>query len=177
MDKVVETIARLKDITINERELINDWILITYDIPVTEEGKIARSKFLKNAPKIGAMMHSRSVYLMPNTQQSQLAAVELSATVGGEVYVWTSKVEDNKAKKITKFYDESIIKQINYLLNRIQKEEQLTLNGKHGMADRMQRKSANLYKQLLFAAAQRGVSKEVVNKLALIEAKLFGTLE
>jgi len=41
--KTAETIARLRDVTINERELVDDVILITYDIPVTEEGKEARS--------------------------------------------------------------------------------------------------------------------------------------
>ncbi len=172
--KVAQTIAKIKDVKINQRELVDEWLLITYDIPVTEEGKIARGKFLKTAPRIGAMMHSRSVYLMPNTTQAQLAAVELSATVGGEVYIWTSKVEGIQAQQITNFYDRKIAEQIDHIEDRIKKHDQLVLNEKYGMADRMKRKSANLYTQLLFAVAQRGASPEVIQKLTNLENKLIG---
>jgi len=170
--KTAEAVARLRDVTINQRELVDEWLLITYDIPVTEEGKIARSKFLKNAPKIGAMMHSRSVYLMPNTSQAQLAAVDLSATVGGEVYVWTSRLEGDRAKQVTAFYDRKIQEEIIHLKERLQKEESLILQEKFGMADRMHRKTANLYRQLLFAVAQRGAGPNVIQELTTIENKL-----
>lgn len=170
--RTAEAVARLRDVTINQRELVDEWLLITYDIPVTDEGKIARAKFLKNAPRIGAMMHSRSVYLMPNTNQAQMAAVDLSATVGGEVYIWTSKVEGEQAKQITAFYDRRIKEEIDHLNERIQKEETLILTEKYGMADRMHRKTANLYRQLLFAVAQRGSTPEVIKDLTTIENKL-----
>jgi hypothetical protein len=172
--KIAKTFAKLQDIKINPRELVDEWILITYDIPVTENGKEARAKFLKMAPKIGALMHSRSVYLMPNTQQSQLAAVELSKTVGGEVYIWTSKAGEEQTKQITAFYDSRIETEIEHLEERLDKEAKLTLDEKYGMAERMHRKTFNLFSQLLFAVAQRGASPEVIQKLTNIENTLKG---
>lgn len=171
--KTAKAIARLKDIQINTCELIDDWILLTYDLPVNEEGNKARGKFLKLAPKIGAMMHSRSVYLMPATSQAQVAAVELSGVANGEVYIFTSKVDEKMAKSLTNFYDNKIGEQITEIEGRIQKMEQLILNEKFGMAERMRKKSTNLYAQLLFAAAQRGVGTEVYQKLSNIEQKLI----
>ena len=170
--QVVETFAKLQGVKLNARELVDEWILITYDIPVTEAGKEARQKFLKNAPRIGAMMHSRSVYLMPNTQQAQLSAVELSKTVGGEVYIWTSKVDKEFAVQITSFYDQKIKEQIETIQERILKEEVLVKDEKFGMADRMHRKTANLFTQLCFVVAQRGATSQVLQSLTKIESIL-----
>ena len=167
--KIAETFAKLQGIEINARELVNEWVLITYDIPVSDAGKIARAKFLKTAPKIGAMMHSRSVYLMPNTTQAQLAAVELSKTVGGEVYIWTSKVEGEQAVSITGFYDRRIREEIEKLDDRLIKEDVLVKEQKFGMADRMHRKSVSLFAQLCFTVAQRGATPDVIQKLMRIE--------
>ena len=114
-------------------------------------------------------MHSRSVYLMPNTQQAQLSAVELSKTVGGEVYIWTSKVEGDFAVKLTSFYDKKIQEQVETIEDRILKEEILVKDEKFGMADRMHRKTANLFTQLCFTVAQRGATSEVLQKLTKIE--------
>lgn len=172
--KIAETFAKLQGVEIHTRELVDEWILITYDIPVTEAGKIARAKFLDMAPRIGAMMHSRSVYLMPNTQQAQLVAVELSKTVGGQVYLWTSKMEGDKAIEITRFYDNRLNEEITNIEDRMEKEALLIKEEKLGMADRMHRKTANLFNQILFASAQRGATPEVIQKLTTIEIKLYG---
>lgn len=170
---VAKALAKMKDIQINSRELIDEWVLITYDIPVTEDGNKARSNFLKLAPKIGAIMHSRSVYLMPNTKQAQAAAVELSATIGGDVYIWTSKVDEQQAKQITSLYDKKISEKVEHLYDRIKKENELILNEKFGMADRMHRKSVNLFHQLLFSAIQRGINANTHKKLVDLESKLY----
>ena len=170
--KIAETFAKLQGIEINARELVDEWLLITYDIPVTPEGMIARGKFLKIAPKIGAMMHSRSVYLMPNTQQAQLAAVELSKTVGGEVFIWTSKLQGDQAVQVTNFYDRRIKEEIEKIDVRLVKEEDLTKDDKFGMADRMHRKTQSLFSQLCFTVAQRGATPEVIRKLMKIENTL-----
>lgn len=173
----LEAVARLAEIKINTRELVDEWVLITYDIPVTEAGKIARSKFLKTAPKIGAMMHSRSVYLIPNTSQAQAAALDLASTVGGEVYIWTSRMDEDQAKQVTSFYDNKINDAIENIIDRLGKQNELLLPDaegrvKTGMAERMKRKTMNLYKQLLFTAAQRGVNAKVLTRLANIEKQL-----
>ena len=112
---------------------------------------------------------------MPNTSQAQIAAVELSSTVGGEVYIWTSKLEGPQAKAVTNFYDHKIQVEIERIENRIRKMDQLTLSGKHGMSDRMRKKSGNLYTQLLFAVAQRGANPKIIQALTNLENRLIGT--
>lgn len=172
--KIAQTFAKLQGVEIHAKELVDEWLLITYDIPVTEEGKIARAEFLDLAPRIGAMMHSRSVYLMPNTQQAQLASVKLSKIAGGKVYIWTSKMEGEKAVEITRFYDRRIDEEIKNIEDRMDKEDELIKSEKLGMADRMHRKTVNLFNQVLFAAAQRGATPETIKKLTTIECKLYG---
>ena len=172
--KIAESFAKLQGVEIKSRELVEEWILITYDIPVTEEGNEARLKFLKQAPRIGAMMHSRSVYLMPNTQQAQLASVELSKINGAEVYLWTAKVEGEQAVQITDFYDTKIQEQIDTINRRIVQEDALIADEKFGMADRMHRKTANLFSQSCFTVAQRGATAKIIEKLTKIENKLTG---
>ena len=173
--KIAESFAKLQGVKINTQELIEEWILISYDIPVTDEGNKARLNFLKTAPRIGAMMHSRSVYLMPNTQQAQLASVELSKIEGAEVYIWTAKATGVKqAEQITNFYDKKIQEQIDTLNKRIEQEDNLIEEQKEGMADRMHRKTANLFNQVCFTVAQRGATAQVIEKLTKIEHKLTG---
>lgn len=169
--RTAETLARLQGIKINEREIVDNWILITYDLPGTEEGNKARGKFLKEAPKFGAVMHSRSVYLMPLTDEAQIAAVNLSKVKAGTVFVWTSKVDPDQAQTLTKFYDIKLKMQIEIIQNRIKKMEKLELDSKEGLANRMKIKTARLFNQLLFAVAQRG-SVEVFNDLLNLEKQL-----
>ena len=169
--RTAETLARLQGIKINEREIVDNWILITYDLPGTEEGNKARGKFLKEAPRFGAVMHSRSVYLMPLTDEAQIAAVNLSKVKAGLVYVWTSKVDPEQAQTLTKFYDVKLKMQIEFIQNRIKKMEKLELDGKDGLANRMKIKTTRLFNQLLFAVAQRG-SSEVFNDLLNLEKQL-----
>ena len=156
------------------RGLLNEWILITYDIPATEKGKAARQKFLKTALKIGAVMHSRSVYLMPNTREARLSAAELSKIIGAKVCIWPSKVEEKFAVQITSFYDKKIQEQIETIEDRIVKEEVLVKDEKFGMADRMHRKTANLLAQLWFTVEQRGAPGQVIKKINQIENTFNG---
>jgi hypothetical protein len=175
---LAKAIAKLQGVEIQTRELVDEWLLITYDIPVSEEGNKARFKFLKLAPTIGAVMHSRSVYLMPNTQQAQLAGVELSKTVGGEVYMWCSKVVGGMSNEdVTRFYDRKINEQIDHIVERMEAENLLITEQKFGMADRMHRKTVNLFNQVLFSCVQRGSGADTIQRLALIEMKLFGESE
>ena len=170
--RTAEALARLQGIKINEREMVDNWILITYDLPGTEEGNKARGTFLKEAPKFGAVMHSRSVYLMPLTDEAQIAAVNLSKVKAGTVYVWTSKVDPEQAQSLTKFYDNKLKIQIELIKTRIKKMEKLELDEKFGLANRMKMKTTKLFNHLLFAVAQRG-SAEVFNDLLNLEKQLI----
>ena len=172
--KIAESFGKLQGIKIQSKELVNDWLLITYDLPVDEKGSEARAKFLKLAPRIGAKMHSRSVYLMPNTQQAQLAAVDLSKTLGGCVWIWTGVPFGEKAEEVTKFYDEEIEGDLTHLSERLEKEGELIKEEKFGMADRMHRKTTELFMQTLFAMTQRGSHPDTVKKMVTIYNKLLG---
>lgn len=100
----IETIARLTGTEIECRDLINKWLLITYDIPHTEAGDRARRSFLVTARMIGAARHTDSVYLMPWTPTAEALALEIAKA--GKVCVWTSNTTDEKmASEITRNYD------------------------------------------------------------------------
>jgi hypothetical protein len=172
--KIAESFAKLQGVKINAQELIEEWILIEYDIPspVSFASKRARKKFLKSASRIGAMRHSRSVYLMPNTPQAQLASVELSKTIGAGVYLWPSKVEGKQAVQITDFYDKKIQEQIDTIRQRLEKEDILVKGEKFGMADRMHRKTTSLFSQVCFAVAQRGATSQIIQELTKVEKEI-----
>ena len=167
--KTTQVLAKLEGIEFNARELVNGWILITYDLPVPEGNKI-RQEFLKRAPRIGAVMHSRSVYLMPHTQASEMAALELSKI--GDVYVWFSTIKDEALKRrLTDTYDLRIFEEIENLQNRLDRINQHILNGKVGVADRMKRKTVELFNNLIFTIAQRG-SRKIYDQLMNIQKQL-----
>jgi len=69
----LKLMATLSGVEARVREHISDWILVTYDLPTTEEGNKARAKFLDDIRYIGGVMHSESCYLMPSSPESELA--------------------------------------------------------------------------------------------------------
>lgn len=161
--KKAAMLAKLEGIEgIQERDLISDWILITYDLPVTPEGMAARSKFLHMAPRLGAMMHTRSVYFMPQSQASEVAALELSKV--GQVFVWTSSLDDVKSKELTQLYDSRIRDEIKQVRIRIANGRKHVTEDKMGMADRMMHNTIEAYNQVLFTAIHRG-NKHIINDL------------
>ncbi len=161
--KKAAMLARLEGIKeVEEIELIKDWLLITYDLPVTKEGMEARSKFLSMAPRLGAMMHTRSVYFMPQSQASEVAALELSKV--GKVFVWTSNLDDVKAKELTELYDSRIEDEVDAVRDRIKRTWEHIKNDKMGMADRMMPNTIEAFNQVLYTAVHRG-SKNIIRKL------------
>jgi hypothetical protein len=141
----------------HEKELVEDWILITYDLPVTKEGNAARSKFLHLAPHLGAMMHTRSVYFMPQTQQSEMAALELSRI--GKVFVWTSNLQGEKSKELTEIYDSRIKDEIKVVLLRLNRIRKHIKEERWGFAQRMIDGTIQQFNLALYAVIQRGNKK------------------
>jgi ribosomal protein L30/L7E len=159
------------DLSNNVTNLVKEWILITYDLPNTVEGNKARFAFLKQAPKIGAVMHTRSVYLMPNTKESQLASLEL--TKHGDVEIWISEVEDvAKQTRLTEFYDKAMDNQLTLIEKRLNRIKSLQDEEKFGMATRMINKTSDLLNSSLFAITQRG-SKTLYTKLTGLQTRLL----
>ena len=169
--KEAQMLAKFDGIEFNVKELVEDWILVTYDLPVTPEGNAIRYKFLQKAPRIGAVMHTRSVYLMPLTKQTEIAALELSKGEG-KVFVWTSNITDEQTKReLTELYDSRIGADVKMLGERIKRINQHILVERYGFARRMLDKTIALFNNALFAVAQRG-SKELLDKLGQIREVL-----
>ncbi len=63
----IEMLARLSDTKIKCRDIVDRWLLLTYDIPHNEKGDKARREFLNAATLVGATQHTESVYLLPWT--------------------------------------------------------------------------------------------------------------
>ena len=163
-------LSKLGNIEFNPRELVDDWILITYDIPATEEGNIARQRFLKLAPKMGAVMHTKSVYLMPNTNECQLATLELAKI--GKVYVWYSRAKDEHDKKeLTELYDARIGEMVNDLADRLMRTKKHIKDDKKGISERMMDGNEKLFESIVFSVCQRG-DKALYNKLESIHNRI-----
>ena len=157
--------------SIQERELVKDWLLITYDLPVTEEGNKARGHFLQTAPRLGAMMHTRSVYFMPQTQLSELAALELSKIEHAKVFVWTSSMDDLKAKELTELYDSRIRDEITTIEERIKNARKHVAKEQWGMAGRMMPNTIEAFNTTLYTAIQRG-SREIIDELTKLRQEI-----
>ena len=116
----MEVMSRLAGIPLEVREIVESWLLITYDIPKSEEGDRARRKFLDRARVIGATQHTASVYLMPWTQEAELLAFEVATA--GHACVWTSKpTDDQQATELTETYDSDLEKLLDAVSVRLDK--------------------------------------------------------
>ncbi len=141
----LEVLARLMDVEIETKEICDKWLLITYDLPHTEEGDRARRVFLDNARLIGATKHTESVYLMPWTGEAEVLALNLSGTKGGRVCLWTSQPTDtNLAVDITKAYDASLRPQIDAIGVRIDKIVEHQNEDRWGRAAQMMEKTKKM---------------------------------
>lgn len=148
-------LAKFAGIEFKARELVDEWILVTYDLPATEEGNKARQDFLRLAPRIGAVMHTKSVYLMPNTNECQTATVDLAKI--GNVYIWTSRANDETAKKqLTDLYDDRIKDGIKTIKDRMKAIRKHMEKDKDGMANRMIEKTIDIFNNSVFSVVQRG---------------------
>lgn len=163
-------LAKFAGIEFKARELVDEWILVTYDLPATEAGNKARQDFLRLAPRIGAVMHTKSVYLMPNTNECQIATVDLAKI--GNVYIWTSRANDEASKKdLTDLYDERIKKGVKELEDRMKQIRKNMADEKNGMANRMIEKTIDIFNNSVFSVIQRG-NADLYNTLVAMRTEL-----
>jgi len=156
----LKLMAALSGVEAQVKEVLHDFILITYDLPTTEEGNKARAKFLGDIRYIGGVMHSESCYLLPSSPESELAAVQLAEKTP-LCYIWFSHIKDEaKAREITKEYDQSIkdgiLKEIR---ERIAKMKKHAEDGKEGIVNRMRKKTEKMLKDAAGIAARRGSNR------------------
>lgn len=158
--QTAKMLAKLEGVNFQHRDLVGKWILITYDLPVTDEGNRIRYEFLKKAPQIGAVMQNRSVYLMPLTKATEMAALQLSKAYNGSVYVWTSSAMDEEInKQLTELYDRRINEEISDIKSRIRKINDHIKEEKFRFAKMMVKKTVTLFNNALYGVAQRGDKK------------------
>jgi len=165
----LEVMARLTDTDITTKEICEKWLLITYDIPKSEEGDKARREFLLEAALMGATKHTDSVYLMPWTPDAESIALALAKV--GDVCVWTSETTDNlRASEITKSYDAGLKKQMKEITDRIDKMEGYVVAEQFGRALRMNEKTAKMVTHMEDAVLRRG-SAILLVQFQLVQAR------
>ena len=165
----IEVLARMTDTEIETREICGRWLLLTYDLPHTEEGDKARRQFLMQAKMIGATHHTDSVYLMPWTKHAEVLALELARV--GKVCVWTSQTTNKaKAKEITEDYDRKVEPWLDEISERIDRITEHLNKEHYKQADKMKVKTAKMLNAVEQAVIRRG-SAQLYVMLTLIKRR------
>ena len=116
----IEVMARMTDIPLKAKEIVEDWLLLTYDIPKSEAGNKARRDFLSQIHLIGGVQHTASVYYMPWTQEAEQLAFKVAKV--GKAVVWSSTPTDKAvAKDLTNAYDTQLMELLDDLEARLDK--------------------------------------------------------
>ncbi len=157
----MEVMARLTGIKIEIKEVINEWLLLTYDMPHSEEGDKARREFLQSARAIGAAQQTESVYLIPWTPEAETLALDLSRQVQvmkrGKVIIWTSTPTDKaKAAEITETYDAGLEPLISDIEERLGRIEEHQAKKRYLRAEKMLAKTNRMLENLRDAVMRRG---------------------
>lgn len=175
--KALEILAKLSGTNIPIKAVIQDWILITYDLPNNKEGSKTRYEFLKKAREIGAVPHTESVWLLPLTPESQVMALEIAKK--GKAVVWTSTTaETGKSEEITKRYDDGIMPAVKEVEKRIDKIAVHLKDRKFKLAEKMSDKTERMINNLEQAIIRRG-SQELYIFVLLLKMRfnsIFGRI-
>ena len=166
----LRTIAMLDGVDLPVRDVCDNWLLLTYDLPNTEEGNKLRSEFLRTAKRMGAVQHTESVYLLPWTQQAELLAMEIAKI--GNAFIWTSHPQDPKqAAEITEDYDNKIVEGIiSDITDRLEKMEDIASIGNSRSYHRMVEKTDNMITEAKVIAKRRG-SKHLIDMIDALEKR------
>jgi hypothetical protein len=167
----LKLMAALSGVEAQVKEVLHDFILITYDLPTTEEGNKARTKFLDTIRYIGGAMHSESCYLLPASPESELAAIEIAEKTPS-CYIWFSHIKDeDKARELTEEYDQAVRDDILKELNeRITKMEKHAEEGKEAVVNRMRKKTQKMLVDAAGIAARRG-SEELAQQVEKLKTR------
>lgn len=132
---------------ISVKELSSDFLLLTYDIPATKEGKQLRRKFLSEVHSIGAEMHTASVYYMPYSDQAMGLADELQS--GGHAIVWRAHQPDKvKAEEMLVKYEIQLKGRCAFIEQRLVAAQEYMSKGNLGIALKMGTRTGKLLQEL-----------------------------
>lgn len=151
----LEVLARMTDSKIEIKDVIPEWLLLTYDLPHTDAGDQARAKFLKAAAAIGAVRHTDSVYLMPWSAEAESLALDLAKTEGGEVIVWSKAKPLTHEEQVLQGYDDALKPHIKEFSDRLNKMEGYLIKD-NGIFARMVPKTTKMLDNLDAAILRRG---------------------
>ena len=171
----MEVMARLTGVKIELREVVDNWLLLTYDMLHSEEGDKARSEFLTDAREIGAAQQTESVYLIPWSPEAELLALNLSRQVQdmkrGRVIIWTAKPTDKDLLKgITETYDAGLGPALDDVSERLDRIEEHLTNNRNLRAEGMLKKTKFMLDNLEASILRRG-SANLFIRLQLLQRR------
>jgi CRISPR/Cas system-associated protein endoribonuclease Cas2 len=159
----LEVMARITDNKIETREFIDEWLLLTFDIPTTKEGNKARTEFYKKAYALGAVMNTESVYLAPWSAEAELMAMELANVSNSRVIVWSrAKTTAEQSHEITRRYDAGLRKILKLVEKRIDALEYMVQKQYYKKAQRFTIKTERLMDTAEKAIARRGSAQLLI---------------
>jgi hypothetical protein len=165
----LEVLARMTDSKIRVREVVDSWMLITYDLPNSEEGNMARQHFLIAAAAIGAVSQTESVYFMPWSPEAQILALNLAKVAGGEVIVWGKAEPLNRKDEVTARYDAKLEPLMDGIVERLDKMDAYRFTNKQKRVIKMIPKTERLIQNAEAAISRRGSQTLIVWLQALKE--------
>ena len=129
------------------KELIQDHVLIVYDIPATAVK--LRASFLQQARAAGAEKHTDSCYFMPYSEKAMALAQKLESA--GHAVVWgpAHQPDKEKATEMTIRYKDGVTARCSLVEQRLVMGMTLIAQGKLGIARRMGIKTGKLLQQLI----------------------------
>jgi hypothetical protein len=152
----LEVLARMTDSKIKVRSVVDEWMLITYDLPNSDEGNEARQHFLKAAAAIGAVQQTESVYFLPWSPEAQILALNLAKIGGGEVIVWGKAEPLNHKEEVTARYDAKLEPLLNEIVERLDKMDAYKFTNKQKRVIKMIPKTERLIQNAKAAIDRRG---------------------
>ena len=128
------------------KELIEDYILILYDIPAT--AKALRYQFLKNARAMGAEEHTASAYMLPFSEQAMELASKLNSAGHAVVFGPAHQPDKVKASEMTVKYTDAIKARCDNIDQRLDIAQSYIAAGRLEMGNKMAIKTGKLLQQL-----------------------------
>jgi len=169
----LEVMARITENKIQCREIVDRWLLLTYDIPCNEEGNKARAQFYKDAIRLGAVQNTESVYLCPWTSEIEAMAFKLAETSGSKVIVWSAQTSEKQAEEITQRYDKGLQPILKLLEQRIDTLNWMIQQGYFKKARRYTIKTERILNNLEQAIVRRG-SAQMLIMVSILRQRFSG---
>ena len=162
--KDLEASAKLFEIPVDVKDIPAKWVLITYDCPKSEAGDKARGEFLASAKRIGAIMHTESVYLAPWTDRFNSAALDLSAIPEAKVYIWTAETDAETMRELARHYDMMVGKWMDEIDERLESIRGHVFENHNKLASRMIGRTADMCQEMEAIIKNRG-SRVLMDRL------------